>query len=189
MAPNSLSNASDNPIKLIGEYLSADQVDRIYLIACREADFSWPASAENIVRIDGLDDALAHLESWNAASPSTSPHEKSKSTIAILRLDADSNSHETTLGLAVRVFPERLIVYTHDSKAVDSLFFSFGFRKLSVEDHSGASSANRWYEFRLSHYKLPPDWLNARFWAHPERFTIDEEGDEALSSAYEDEEE
>ena len=37
------------------------------------------------------------------------------------------------------------------------------------------------YEYRLRDYKQPPDWLNARFWANPARFDLDEE-----SSDYED---
>mgnify|MGYP000721608246 CR=1 FL=1 len=26
----------------------------------------------------------------------------------------------------------------------------------------------RWYEFDIAHYKVTPDWLNARHWANPE---------------------
>lgn len=26
----------------------------------------------------------------------------------------------------------------------------------------------RWYEFDMAHYKVTPDWLNARHWANPE---------------------
>ena len=28
------------------------------------------------------------------------------------------------------------------------------------------------FEFRLHDYKQRPDWLNARYWAHPERFDM-----------------
>lgn len=35
----------------------------------------------------------------------------------------------------------------------------------------------RWFVYRLRDYKQPPSWLNARFWANPERYELDDESD------------
>lgn len=35
----------------------------------------------------------------------------------------------------------------------------------------------RWFEYRMTTYKPAPDWLNARFWANPERYAISEDPD------------
>ena len=52
-------------------------------------------------------------------------------------------------------------------------FFAFGFRRIvRSEPAIGPGERCTWYEFRLSHYKSAPDWLNARFWANPERFAL-----------------
>jgi len=101
-----------------------------------------------------------------------------------MRLSNVESSAEQLLGQAVRGFPARLVVYTSDARATDTVFFSFGFRKLQVEGNSESTSDTRWYEFRLSHYKQQPHWLNARFWANPERFELDYDAD-----IYSDEEE
>lgn len=45
-------------------------------------------------------------------------------------------------------------------------FLSFGMQRLLESDEQGRSL----YLFDLHTYKPAPDWLNARFWAHPERW-------------------
>ncbi|MEX0430525.1 DUF6231 family protein [Spiribacter insolitus] len=41
-----------------------------------------------------------------------------------------------------------------------------GFQRwASSQDRDGR---RRWYEFDIAHYKVTPDWLNARHWANPE---------------------
>lgn len=85
---------------------------------------------------------------------------------------------QTLLGEACRAAP-RLVIVEHaecqsgDGLLADEQFFAFGFRKLgnSVEP-SGVKRC--WYAFSLRDYKQAPDWLNARFWAHPERFSLSE---------------
>lgn len=54
----------------------------------------------------------------------------------------------------------------------DEQFFAFGFRVL--EKSVVPDGQRSIYAFRLSDYKQAPDWLNARFWAHPERFELPE---------------
>ena len=50
-------------------------------------------------------------------------------------------------------------------------FFAFGFRRAFVAIEDGTRHAL--HEYRLADYKQPPDWLNARYWANPERFGAD----------------
>jgi hypothetical protein len=45
-------------------------------------------------------------------------------------------------------------------------FLSLGMQRLQTADADGRAV----YGFDLHHYKTVPDWLNARFWAHPERW-------------------
>jgi len=53
----------------------------------------------------------------------------------------------------------------------DEQFFAFGFRRIGeLAEVSGLQ--RRWYAYSLRDYKQSPDWLNARFWAHPERFDL-----------------
>ena len=77
--------------------------------------------------------------------------------------------------------------------------FAFGFRRVfavndrangPVEGSEGESAddgtdtdrpgtpAAALYEYRLRDYKQPPEWLNARFWANPGRFDLDEDAEE-----------
>jgi len=58
-----------------------------------------------------------------------------------------------------------------------------------VVKSTASSGENRWYEYRLSHYKQAPDWLNARFWANPERFKLDDDPDVYFDPDDSDEEE
>jgi hypothetical protein len=48
----------------------------------------------------------------------------------------------------------------------DASFRALGFT-LSATD---AQENVRVYEYDLATYKTVPDWLNARYWAHPERW-------------------
>ncbi len=80
------------------------------------------------------------------------------------------------LGQACRAAPKRVLVehpqrQTSDNLLGDEQFFAFGFRKLQKSERSGGLDC-RWYTYSLSSYKQAPDWLNARFWANPERFDI-----------------
>ena len=79
------------------------------------------------------------------------------------------------LGEACRRSPARLLVWQIDSVDAEpvpaEVFFAFGFRRLLDCEEAGCRHVL--HEFSLVDYKSPPDWLNARFWAHPERFGLD----------------
>lgn len=98
---------------------------------------------------------------------------------ALLSLDKLTGNPDEILGQAVRQFPVGLLVHTLRSSPVDAAFFAFGFRRLNVIVNSPLGT-HRWYEFSLSDYKQAPDWLNARFWANPERYDLDDESDTTL---------
>ena len=78
---------------------------------------------------------------------------------------------ERTLGTACRLYPTRLLLFVDGANLPSpERLFAFGFRRLAV----GADA--ELHEYRLHDYKPPPEWLNARFWAHPERFGLDMDG-------------
>lgn len=106
------------------------------------------------------------------------------SVIAVLEIAAEDQSVESMLGQAIRLFPDHLLVNCSDYALRDEFFFAFGFRRFVLPAHEQAdqtvgksadqaglrSTGSRWYEYRMCNYKAAPDWLNARFWANPERF-------------------
>lgn len=92
-----------------------------------------------------------------------------------LHLPTDTPDAENLLGLATRTSPSLLLVeHTQTSPThkllSDEQFFAFGFRVLEKTGNSGHQTAL--YAYSLSDYKKAPDWLNARYWAHPERFGV-----------------
>lgn len=52
-------------------------------------------------------------------------------------------------------------------------FAELGFRQVAA--YGEAESLSGLFYFDIYHYKLTPDWLNARFWANPEHWDIWEE--------------
>ena len=93
-----------------------------------------------------------------------------------LHLSSDVDEPEKLLGVACRTSPGLVLVeHTNVGAGIklfgDEQFFAHGFRRLgqSVEV-SGLQQ--RWYVYSLRDYKQAPDWLNARFWAHPGRFDL-----------------
>ncbi len=68
----------------------------------------------------------------------------------------------------VRNFIAPRILVASDSRcALSSLdFLALGF-DLLIEDKANATSL---YRYDIETYKQVPDWLNARYWAHPERW-------------------
>ena len=84
----------------------------------------------------------------------------------VARKDALRQDLEQTLGDACRLFPHQLLVQLQKLPRdwTPDPLFAFGFRQLKTSVGSAV------FEFRLSDYKAPPAWLNARFWANPERF-------------------
>lgn len=93
--------------------------------------------------------------------------------VMCLHLPAHTDDIESLLGLACRTSP-RLLLVEHradeysETLLADEQFFAFGFRILGKYTESGCQQAL--YAYSLSDYKQAPEWLNARFWANPERF-------------------
>lgn len=97
---------------------------------------------------------------------------------ALLWLDQalDDAAIDRRLGAACRRFPGRLLVWQRDGLGSDRLpptrFFAHGFRQLL--DLIDDERHHTLYEYTLADYKQAPDWLNARYWANPERFDNDD---------------
>lgn len=91
-----------------------------------------------------------------------------------LRDVEDDSALARLLGEACRRSPARLIAWLVATPGVepvpDTGLFAFGFRRVFDCHEEGCHHSV--YEFTLSGYKAPPDWLNSRFWANPERFDI-----------------
>ena len=165
------ASSASAPI-LLSEHLLATQSGDIFLIGCSSEDLYWPSDTEGshaVKRFETLHTAEESLKSVESAGENEQT--------AVLSVNDLGEALSQQIGQAVRAFPNRLIVYTCDQAAPDTLFFSFGFRKLDVAQGVSSGLENRWYEYRLSHYKQSPDWLNARFWANPERFNLDDDLD------------
>lgn len=62
--------------------------------------------------------------------------------------------------------PRLLLVAFPDCSLDEAAFLALGFVRLSHDAATGV----RLHAFDLDTYKPAPDWLNARFWAHPERW-------------------
>ncbi|MCA1979637.1 MAG: DUF6231 family protein [Thiobacillus sp.] len=80
-------------------------------------------------------------------------------------LDADAAGqliHRVRLYAAPRI----LLVARSDCALDDNAFRALGFVLDGVDTNAGI----RIQSYDLDTYKPVPDWLNARFWAHPERW-------------------
>ena len=97
-------------------------------------------------------------------------------SVMCISLPTDLANIDTILGLACRTSPNLVLVEQSLPGAGapqlgSERFFAFGFRRLASAENQPVEHT-RWYAYRLSDYKQAPDWLNARFWAHPERFDL-----------------
>lgn len=95
----------------------------------------------------------------------------------LLELDPaiDDKQLARSLGEACRRSPQGVVVWCAGTELTERLsaerFYAFGFRRVLDVHEEGIRHVL--YEYRLADYKQPPDWLNARYWAHPERFDLD----------------
>jgi hypothetical protein len=64
--------------------------------------------------------------------------------------------------------PRILLAVQPDCALDEAAFRALGFT-LAVSD---TTSNLRLYDYDLATYKTVPDWLNARYWAHPERWKL-----------------
>lgn len=75
---------------------------------------------------------------------------------------AEALIHRTRLYVA-----PRLLLVAHAGCALDeTAFLALGF----VQTAHDTANRVRLHAFDLDTYKTVPDWLNTRFWAHPERW-------------------
>jgi hypothetical protein len=150
-------------------YVLAGQPEQVIIVGELLQELSWPANsgeyAPRVLRFDSL--------------ACCSGHEACRNEVALVSLNgvqsasSGNDALERALGQSVRLFPERLVACVDTQEPADTAFYAFGFRRLAIP---GAGS-RRLFEYSLSDYKQPPDWLNARFWANPERFELGEEPD------------
>jgi len=93
-----------------------------------------------------------------------------------IHVPCDADEPEHLLGMACRTSPGLVLVEhtstTSGSKLLgDEQFFAYGFRRMG-QNKEVSGLQQQWYVYSLRDYKQSPDWLNARFWAHPERFDL-----------------
>lgn len=153
-----------NTVALVGE--SVFRVEAELLRASAETDNS---QTQPVVY------KTAHIPAYIEDSKAT------ERNIAQCVMCMDISDHgenpESLLGLACRASPKLLLVEqttaeTSDFMVKDEQFFAFGFRVVEKITESGVQRAL--YSYSLSEYKQAPDWLNAKFWARPERFDLPE---------------
>ncbi|MEE9333601.1 MAG: DUF6231 family protein [Granulosicoccaceae bacterium] len=96
------------------------------------------------------------------------------SVLMMIRPDA-IDTLPILLGTVCQRFPNQVLIeLQHDindkTAALEfrQVCFAMGFR-LALRSASDGSEYQL-YEYRLKNYKQAPDWLNSRFWAHPERY-------------------
>lgn len=86
--------------------------------------------------------------------------------LAMAFLTGDKRASFALIGLLKQKAPVVMVAVLKESPLVFNDFLSFGMQRLVEADEHGRSL----YLFDLHTYKPTPDWLNPRFWAHPERW-------------------
>ena len=142
------------------------QVDALHGLAPR------PICALDAAALDATAVALAHtglpqtiVQLCAVHATPSSPAQLAVVMDALNDLDA---AQARTLLARVRDFiAPRIVVIATAHCALDLLaFLSIGFEALGVDTTENIAI----YQFDLNTYKQVPDWLNARHWAHPERW-------------------
>ena len=107
----------------------------------------------------------APVQLCEAYAQNTSPAQLAVVMGALNDLDA---AQARTLLARVRDFiSPRIIVIAGAHCPLDRLaFLAIGYDTLSADEAAHVAL----YQFDLNTYKQVPDWLNARYWAHPERW-------------------
>ena len=195
---NTADSPSDNPAdrpaegleRQLADYLLSLEPSCLVLVGEAPGAHWWrnndAASVPTVMPFASLEQCLDTLPlAEDDASGEASGH-----CIALMQFEPEKNTSEThdlaaVLGQAVRRFPERLIVSIDTGAPDDADFFAFGFRKLQLEDQGPI----RLFEYCLSEYKQAPDWLNARNWANPARFELDDDQDFFSDDSDDDDEE
>lgn len=128
-------------------------------------------------KIAQMMDSTLHNAADDAQFPNTG--QPQSIVTAVLRLDNKHHaSIDSVLGEVIRLFPDQVLVNCRDNTLGDERFFAFGFTRYYPDAANRSQDLEScWYEYRMRDYKSPPDWLNARFWANPERFNLTDDPD------------
>ena len=173
--------------RFLGDYLFDESPAQLAIVGqLPEALLDAPPAGIQVLKLNALHDAEALA---------MTPHQPLRLGHRALVLQVEANNDELALrlGRAIRAFPHRVLLHCHTPPdkppPANETFYAFGFRSLPVmQDETGHDGHTHWYEYRLSDYKSAPDWLNARFWANPERFNLAEHSDDYYDE-FDDEEE
>ena len=119
-------------------------------------------------------DAVAHqlacdvLRDIPVRAPESSPGQPCALALGVDTLNGLDAQQAQHLISQVRLYTApRVLIAAHPGCALDDATFrALGFT-LSTQE---AVEGMRLYYYDLDTYKTVPDWLNARFWAHPERW-------------------
>lgn len=183
---NTAERSSSEFDRQLVDYLLSTKPACLTIVGHQESAKQWTsAGADDVARVLQFD-TLAECQ---AASEAAAEGPSAGASVALLHLDEDDRLQEDDhlameLGEAVRRFPDRLVVSIDSPAPADTAFFAFGFRKLQLAQQGSI----RLFEYCLSEYKQSPDWLNARYWANPDRFEQDEDPDiDSEDDSYEDE--
>ena len=176
------------PQHSLSDYLYSELPATIFVVGQLPAG-SLDRSVDS-VRVRYLS-SLAEAETTAADHRDSGDSEPDVPITLILQLEGDKHLAQQLLGRAALGFPYRVLVHCQQTiksaSEIDQLFFSLGFRRLPLNMKDQGDTLC-WFEYRLSQYKSAPDWLNARFWANPERFDVDEDIDEYHEQGGDDEE-
>jgi len=156
------------------QYLNAQSPPEIVLIGepvfrLREKLISATAGSTDSVVLESVS-IEAFLKTDSAAQSNVADR------VMCLHLPDNATKPQTLLGQACRMSPRLLLVEHTQSSAdnhllEDEQFFALGFRRIE-EDTYNTGLQCKLFCYRLSDYKQAPTWLNARFWANPERFDL-----------------
>lgn len=95
-----------------------------------------------------------------------SPADAADMAMAFLDMTLDKAETFGMIGLLKQRAPAVLIVAGNGAPMGFNDYLSLGMQRLVEADEQGRSL----YLFDLHTYKPAPDWLNAKYWAHPERW-------------------
>ena len=167
----------------LGDYLFSESPAQLLIVGELSDDLlSRPVNEVTVKRFS----TLAKAEAYALEQKTSSDVDNEGPSVLVMNQSLDDPRFERRLGRAIRAFPYRTLVHDsgarHANEPVDACFYALGFQRLNVNvthpTHDVTqSAAERWFEYRLSRYKVAPDWLNARYWANPERYEIDEDPD------------
>lgn len=176
--------------KNLSDYLQSESSTRVFIVGHLPAELlDWSSDIYRVEHFPNI--AAAELKAAEYREEERSPTNALISLV--LQLENTEQHVQQLLGRAVRAFPHRVLVHVQQSADLihvwDASFFALGFRRLALgRDSNHSHQSLSWFEYRLSHYKSEPDWLNSRFWANPERFDI-EASDDYYDQFEDDEEE